>query len=138
VGIELSPTPEVGGDLPPYEPDAALVIDAGAARELADWYAMGANALARFDAGDATVSPITLWPEHFDLALSAGEVNYGGSPGDAEHDEPYLYVGPFARPLPAGGAGFWNEGFGASLSAPAVPDVGAAIAFFRHGRDASA
>jgi hypothetical protein len=136
VGIELSPTPDVGGDLPPYEPDAALVIDAGAARELADWYAMGANALARFDAGDATVSPITLWPEHFDLAVTVElpggvGINIGLSPGDHSSDEPYAYVGPWDR---SGlDDAFWNAAFGAQRTRHQVPDDAALDAFIAEG-----
>ena len=46
-----------------------------------------------------------LWPEHFDLALSigpdGGRANVGASPGDADHDAPYLYVGPW-EPRPGG------------------------------------
>ena len=47
-------------------------------------------------------SEANLWPEHFDLAIEAGSekdgsrANYGFSPGDAEHEEPYLYVGPWS------------------------------------------
>jgi hypothetical protein len=43
-----------------------------------------------------------LWPEHFDYAIVAGDeaagsrANYGGSPGDEHHPEPYLYVAPWA------------------------------------------
>ena len=59
-------------------------------------------------------SPITIWPEHFDLALSAAKVNYGASPGDDAIGEPYAYVGPWDRPLP-GDATFWNQPFGAAL-----------------------
>jgi hypothetical protein len=136
---------EVEPKAPPVYPaatalelDRRLAIAPGAARIIGDWFALVDVALRQIMPELTEPSTLTLWPEHFDLALSAGEVNYGGSPGDAEHDEPYLYVGPFARPLPAGGAGFWNEPFGASLGAPSVPDVDAAIAFFRRGREASA
>jgi hypothetical protein len=58
-----------------------------------------------------------LWPEHFDVAVTVDEVNYGISPGDAEHPLPYAYVGPWT---PRAGA-FWNEPFGAS--APVDGDV---------------
>jgi hypothetical protein len=61
---------------------------------------------------------VQLWPEHFDIAVDFGDdsaarrANFGGSPGDAGHEEPYLYVGPWQ---PQAGT-FWNESFGASLS----------------------
>jgi hypothetical protein len=136
VGIELTATPDVGSDLPPFEPDVALVIDAGAARELADWYAMGANALARFDVGDATVSPATLWPEHFDLAVTVelpggAGLNVGVSPGDSTSDEPYAYVGPWDRSRfddP-----FWNVSFGALRPRREVHDDAALDAFIAEG-----
>jgi hypothetical protein len=135
---------EVEPKAPPVYPaatasdlDGALVIERDAARILADWFALVDTALRQIAAELIEPSTITLWPEHFDIALTASAVNYGGSPGDAEHDEPYLYVGPFARPLPAGGAGFWNEPFGASLTRRAAPDVDAVVAFFLRGRDAS-
>jgi hypothetical protein len=42
---------------------------------------------------------VQLWPEHFDIAFELGSnaarANFGASPGDDEHDEPYLYVGPW-------------------------------------------
>ena len=46
---------------------------------------------------------VQLWPEHFDLATTIDEVNYGGSPGDDGHPLPYLYVGPWTPPEPDGG-----------------------------------
>jgi hypothetical protein len=119
------------------DPDVPLAIEPGAARVIADWFALVDAALRRVSMELTEPTPSTLWPEHFDLALSASEVNYGGSPGDNEHEEPYLYIGPFARPLPAVGEGFWNEPFGASLPRSAVPDVDTAVAFFRRGRDAT-
>jgi hypothetical protein len=118
--------------------DVPLDIEHDAAREIADWFALVDAALRRVAVELTEPTAATLWPEHFDLALSASEVNYGGSPGDGEHPEPYLYVGPFARPLPPGGEGFWNEPFGASLLRSEVPDVDTAIDFFRRGRDACA
>jgi hypothetical protein len=136
VGIELSPTPDVGRDLPPFEPDAPLVVDAAAAGELADWYARGASALVRLDAGDGTVSAATLWPEHFDLAITIElpggvGINVGCSPGDAASDEPYAYVGPWDR----GGLDgpFWNAPFGALRTRHEVGHDAALDAFLAEG-----
>jgi hypothetical protein len=76
-----------------------------------------------------------LWPEHFDLATHDGRAaNYGGSPGDAPPDEPYLYVGPWDRPLPPAGDGFWNRAFGAALPYSAIDSVDAGVAFLLAGR----
>ena len=64
-----------------------------------------------------------LWPEHFDIAMELGDdaagkrANFGASPGDESHDEPYLYVGPWNPDLASGelwnGTGF--QGRGAAL-----------------------
>jgi hypothetical protein len=78
---------------------APLEVDADAATRLGDWYAFGAALLAEI--ADATATPVRLWPEHFDIAIELGDeaagrrANYGFSPGDADHDEPYAYVGPW-------------------------------------------
>jgi hypothetical protein len=100
----------------PLEPDAALHIDRHAARLLAAWYQLGAQALAAFAAAVSDDEPTTaqLWPEHFDLALTAAQVNYGASPGDSLVGEPYLYTGPFDGP-PGDGDESWNALFGAVL-----------------------
>ncbi len=136
VGIELSPNPAVGSDLPAFEPDASLVVDHEAAAVLADWYAHGANALVRLDAGDSTVSAATLWPEHFDLGITIElpdgvGINIGFSPGDAASDEPYAYVGPWDR---AGLDGpFWNAPFGALRTRHEVGHDAALDAFLAEG-----
>jgi hypothetical protein len=94
------------GDLEPD--DDPLGIDADAADALAASYAVAELALERLVEGagadDAATAP-TLWPEHFDIAIEMGpeadglRVNYGLSPGDEDHAEPYFYVGPWtARP----------------------------------------
>ena len=42
-------------------------------------------------------TPIRLWPEHFDIAIEMGaqRANYGFSPGDDHHPEPYAYISPW-------------------------------------------
>jgi hypothetical protein len=85
-----------------------LGIDPAAAARLADFYAFSFQALEAVRGGfpeAAAASDIILWPEHFDVAFEAGSeeagqrANYGASPGDPDHPEPYLYVGPWtARP----------------------------------------
>jgi hypothetical protein len=84
--------------------DEPLPIDRRAAEALGAWYALGASVLeeliAEADPGDDP-SEANLWPEHFDIAIELGSeadgarANYGFSPGDEEHPEPYLYVGPW-------------------------------------------
>jgi hypothetical protein len=84
-------------DLVPGGPlsDESLDIDPVAASRLADWYAFGAAILGEI--ADGSASPAHLWPEHFDLAIEMGteRANYGFSPGDEHHAEPYAYVGPW-------------------------------------------
>ena len=89
--------------------DEPLGVDPEAAARLADWYALGAEVLAGLG------SQPTLWPEHFDIAIELDEVNYGFSPGDEQHAEPYAYVGPWTAPPPGE---LWNAtGFpGAELT----------------------
>src|SRR5262249_28758648 len=118
----------------PLEPDAELQIDRHAAQLLADWYQLGADALAAFAAAVPDDEPTSalLWPEHFDLGISAARVNYGASPGDVQVPEPYLYVGPHDGP-PAADE-FWNAPFGAVLRHHEVSSVEGAVEFFHLGR----
>jgi hypothetical protein len=71
-----------------------------------------------------------LWPEHFDLAISLDEVNYGISLGDSWLGEPYAYIGPWK--LPEGD--FWNAPFGAARALRDLPDLDAVLAFFAQAR----
>jgi hypothetical protein len=78
-------------------------VDPAAATALGDFYGLACSVLEqlRADETDGDPSLVQLWPEHFDLAIelgaeSAGQrANFGASPGDDQHDEPYLYVGPW-------------------------------------------
>jgi hypothetical protein len=99
IGPRLLPEPIEGL---PAEP---LPIDPEAAQALATAYAVGQAALEQLVAtageGDAPTAP-TLWPEHFDIAIEMGNeaagrrANYGLSPGDDDHPQPYFYVGPWS------------------------------------------
>jgi hypothetical protein len=136
-GVDPAATLHPALDLP-ADPAAPLAVDPAAASVLAHWFALGQTLLDTMvdRVGPAEEpSAITLWPEHFDVALESGapgtRANYGASPGDDAIDEPYLYVGPHQ---PRQGS-FWNAGFGAALTygdirAGADPD-----AFLRRGRD---
>jgi hypothetical protein len=72
-----------------------------------------------------------LWPEHFDVGITLGKVNYGASPGDDDLADPYLYVGPHGGP-PVRDA-FWNAAFGAVRTIEQVASIDEAVAFFRAG-----
>lgn len=116
-------------------------VDIAAARVLGDWYGMCCSLLEQLraedtNAADHAPSRVQIWPEHFDIAVDLGpegaRANYGGSPGDDQHSEPYLYVGPWD----AGRTGdFWNEPFGASLSYADILSGADPLTFLRQGRD---
>ncbi|HUR85287.1 MAG TPA: hypothetical protein VMY78_08070 [Solirubrobacteraceae bacterium] len=78
-----------------------LRVDPDAARWLGEFYAFVLAVLEDLRRHVTADEPV-LWPEHFDYAIAAGDesararANYGGSPGDEHHPEPYLYVGPWA------------------------------------------
>jgi hypothetical protein len=126
--------------------DVTLDIDPDAAEFLGRWFGLGTSVLEELRA-EATPSRapsrVQLWPEHFDLSVDMGNdsmgtrANYGASPGDAEHPEPYLYVGPWSDRRP-GDPAFWNEPFGASVPFADVVTAdnqrATALAFFRRGR----
>ncbi len=113
----------------PLDLDRPLAVDPDAARRLRRLVRVGQRGVAPTGLAQRLTSipsEIQLWPEHFDLATTIDRVNFGASPGDADHDEPYLYVGPFEPPS----GSFWNESFGASMGSAEVPDVAAAVGFF--------
>jgi hypothetical protein len=78
--------------------------DPEAGRALGEFYGFACSVLeeVRAELADEEPSLVQLWPEHFDIAVEIGRdskgerANYGASPGDAEHPEPYLYVGPWS------------------------------------------
>jgi hypothetical protein len=123
----------MGADVYPLatdpDPELPLDVDRAAAAEVETWFMRVDEALRGFVTGRTPAPTVTLWPEHFDVATTVDEVNYGGSPGDDEHDTPYAYVGPWA---PQDGV-FWTEPFGASRLATDLPTAGAVLEFFREG-----
>jgi hypothetical protein len=134
--------PELAAEDAPAGDRSALAVDAPAAALLGDWFGFGASVLEelRIEAGGThDPSRVQLWPEHFDIALElgvqdgGGRANYGFSPGDSDHPEPYAYVGPWTPPS----GELWNAtGFaGAELSYSELikaPDQReAALAFMR-------
>ncbi len=109
-----------------------LEVDAAHAGRLARFFAFAWGALETLRAEASTPSEIHLWPEHFDVAFDDREVTYGCSPGDENHEEPYLYVAPWNAPEPAPE---WNA-VGFTGAETAWTDEAAALAFFRGRRDA--
>jgi hypothetical protein len=122
----------------PFELDAPLVVDPAAATALGHWFGFTTALVEQLRAEAAPEDDPTrpqLWPEHFDVAIATGppggRANYGGSPGDEDHPEPYLYVGPFEPPT----GSFWNEPFGASLSYRDIVAGADPLQFLRRGRE---
>jgi hypothetical protein len=92
---------DFGDPLTPADPDDPLEVDEGAARSLAVWFAFGFDLLEelrRHAVDGDQPSPVQLWPEHFDPATEMGDeaagrrASFGASPGDPNHDQPYVYV----------------------------------------------
>jgi hypothetical protein len=106
------------------QPSDRPFLDPEVAQELLAALDRGDQGLRQF-APDQT--PV-LWPEHFDVAVTVNEVNYGVSLGDTFLDEPYMYVGP-SKPRTGP---FWNAPFGAAR--PLAATAGEIAAFFTEGR----
>jgi hypothetical protein len=128
------------GDL---DEDLGATVETG--EFLGSWFGFSWAVLEelRLTDGAVDIGRTQLWPGHFDPALemgdeaSGGRASFGASPGDKEHDEPYLYVGAAGdvdRDDP-----YWNETTfaGASMSYRELSDtddaVAAALGFFRGG-----
>lgn len=135
VGIEPGAPAEVYPPATPLDPDRPLTVEPAAAARIGAWFTTANEALVRFvadlDTNGVEADPITLWPEHFDLATVAEEVNYGASPGDDEVAGPYAYVGPWQRRSGA----FWTETWGAARLAAELPTPDAVLGFWREGRE---
>ena len=127
-----------------------LDVDPAASFALGTFYGFGADVLGQLVADAApedAATPPRLWPEHFDIAIELGSeadgarANYGLSPGDESHPEPYLYVGPWSAAVSGElwqANGFSGAELGyAELLAASDPRA-AAIDFFTTRRDALA
>jgi hypothetical protein len=99
-------------------------VDAAAVAALYAWWWAGRTVLDGLSAAPGEeLSPVILWPEHFDVAttltLADGRhLNLGFSPGDEFSPAPYVYAGPwesFAGP-------FWNASFGAFRTYPELTE----------------
>ena len=132
-------SPELG------ELDEPLAVDPATGHFLGEWFGRAWAVIEelRLTPGAHDVERTQLWPGHFDPAIAMGDAEvdgratYGMSPGDHNHDEPYLYVGAWGevdRDDP-----YWNETTfnGASMSfaelATADDPFVAALTFFRKG-----
>jgi hypothetical protein len=103
--------------------------DPRAVEVILDAWRVGDRALRRFDGDQQPV----VWPEHLDVAIVSGAINYGVSPGDGFQARPYAYVGPHE---PRTGP-FWNAPFGAARPLDELDGEQDVLAFFRAGRQAA-
>jgi hypothetical protein len=150
-GVDLTTEFRAGEDTPPTgDLDTPIVLDPRAARRIAAWFDLAAQALdemLRIAPPWSEPSIPQLWPEHFDIATDLAvdpaepdtrRLNLGGVAGDGSHAAPYLYVGPWTAERP-GDPDFWNAPFGAVLGRDEVVASGdhlsAAVEFFRTGLD---
>jgi len=114
----------------PLPPDAVLDLDARSAEWIHRSHYAGGHAIKNVLPEQHPV----LWPEHFDVAATEDEVNYGVSAGDDHHPTPYAYVSPWNTPT----GPFWNAPFGALYPLNPAHDVDALASriadFFERGR----
>ena len=129
-GVQFGPPEGVYELVDPLDVDAVLDIDPVAAELVHRCLYAGGYAIKQALPEEHPV----LWPEHFDVAVTESEVNYGVSAGDDCHPTPYAYVGPWT---PRSGP-FWNAPFGAALRLETSHDVDRlavdVAAFFERGR----
>lgn len=129
-GIQPGPPQGVYEIAEPLALDAELDLDGAAAAWLSRSHYAGGYALKHVLPEQHPV----LWPEHFDVAVTEAEVNYGVSAGDDTHPTPYAYVGPWAKRS----GSFWNAPFGALHALDPLADVDAlteqVVDFFERGR----
>jgi hypothetical protein len=127
-GLELIDLSEVYADGAAYGPDDELRLDPWAVEALAHAWTDGHHALLQVAADS---DPI-LWPEHFDVGVTVGEVNLGVSPGDSFLGVPYAYVGPWSPPPMDE---FFNAPFGAARALAELGGPAAIAGFFAEGLD---
>jgi hypothetical protein len=129
-GLDVGPPAGAYEIVDPLAEDAVLDIDADAAEIVHRSLYAGGFALKRVLPEQHPV----LWPEHFDVGVTEGEVNYGVSPGDDFHPLPYGYVGPWSSRI----GPFWNAPFGAFMALDTAHDIDRLAAdvgdFFERGR----
>lgn len=126
LGITFTDLAHVYRDVAGIDPDQPLEIDAASAVRVCDVYGWGDAALREFAPGEEPV----LWPEHFDIAITLDEVNFGVTPGDDGIETPYMYVGPWSVPA---ADDFWNAPFGAQR--PLAGTIAEVVAFFTEGHE---
>lgn len=129
-GLDSGPPYGVYDVVDPLPADAVLSLDVAAAEWIHRSHYAGGHAIKNVLPERHPV----LWPEHFDVATTEDEVNYGVSAGDDFHPTPYAYVGPWTQRS----GPFWNAPFGALYPLNPAHDVDTLTAgikeFFERGR----
>jgi hypothetical protein len=129
-GVDVGPPEGVYDIVDPLSPDADLTLDPAAADWIHRSHYAGGHAIKNVLPDQHPV----LWPEHFDVAATDDEVNYGVSAGDDYHPTPYAYIAPWTQRS----GPFWNAPFGALYPLDPAHDVDALashiIEFFQQGR----
>lgn len=129
-GVEFGPPQGVYDIVDPLSPDTVLDIDGPSADLMYRSHYAGGHAIKHV----LPEQHLVLWPEHFDVATTEDDVNYGVSAGDDYHSTPYAYVGPWTARTGA----FWNAPFGAAYPLDpthSVDELTAQIVeFFERGR----
>jgi hypothetical protein len=135
-GLDFGAPEGVYGDTSQAGGDDPVLVDASAAATIERALALGAVALSTLGAAYRPDDPPTpvLWPEHFDVGISLGEVNFGVSPGDDGIAEPYAYVGPWKQRT----GDFWNQPYGAAATIARLGDAAGVLSFFETGRERAA
>lgn len=132
-GLDVGPPDGAYEIAEPLSLETVLDVDAAAAELLHRSLYAGGYALTATILDEHPV----LWPEHFDVAVTENEVNYGVSPGDDFHPLPYAYVGPWTPRI----GEFWNAPFGAFVALDPAHDLDRLAAdigeFFERGRSES-
>jgi hypothetical protein len=129
-GVAAAPPDGVYEIVDPLPTDAVVRLDAAAADWIHRSHYAGGYAIKRVL---PQAHPV-LWPEHFDVAATEDQVNYGVSAGDDYHPTPYAYLGPWTQRT----GPFWNAPFGAVYPLDPAHDVDALASdiadFFQCGR----
>jgi hypothetical protein len=128
---------ELGGPVGVYAsaaepaPSEVLRIDPAVASAIARAFTLGDGACSALGAAHQRSDPPipVLWPEHFDVGVALGDVNYGVSAGDASIPEPYAYVGPHQ----ARRGDFWDQPFGSARPVREISGVADLVAYFEEG-----
>jgi hypothetical protein len=143
IGFDLTRFDLAGADRP-------LHVDPESSRFLGDWFGFATSVLQQMrveSPSELEGSRVQLWPEHFDMSIELGSeragarATFGFSPGDDQHEQPYVYVAPWTG---APGGELWRaRGFdGAELGCSELLEADdqreAALAFLRLRRDALA